>query len=87
MIGRKAVACRQFQSLTQEDATGRFYASLAFRREIFDRIDGWPLTKRGDFDKPLKPPAIRDSLLILHTSSAGADELVPRAGIHAGSKG
>jgi hypothetical protein len=28
--------------LEQEDATGRFHASLAFRREIFDRIGGWP---------------------------------------------
>jgi hypothetical protein len=37
----------------QEDAAGRFHASLAFRREIFDRIGGWPLTKRGDFDQQL----------------------------------
>ena len=36
-----------------EDATGRFHASLAFRREIFQRIGGWPLTKRGDFDQQL----------------------------------
>ena len=36
-----------------EDATGRFHASLAFRREAFDRIGGWPLTKRGDFDQQL----------------------------------
>ncbi len=36
---------------TQKDATSRFHASLAFRREIFDRIGGWPLTKRGDFDQ------------------------------------
>ncbi|MFM7866422.1 MAG: hypothetical protein ACKPHU_19615, partial [Planctomycetaceae bacterium] len=28
-------------------------ASLAVRREIFDRIGGWPLTKRGDFDQQL----------------------------------
>jgi len=28
--------------LEQEAATGRFHASLAFRREIFDRIGGWP---------------------------------------------
>ena len=28
--------------LEQEDATGRFHASLAFRREIVDRIGGWP---------------------------------------------
>ncbi len=39
--------------LEQEDATGRFHASLAFRREIFDRIGGWPVTKRGDFDQQL----------------------------------
>ena len=38
---------------TQKDATSRFLASLAFRREIFDRIGGWPLTKRGDFDQQL----------------------------------
>ena len=41
--------------LEQEDATGRFHASLAFRREIFDRIGGWPLTNRGDFDKGRTP--------------------------------
>ena len=38
---------------TQKDATSRFLASLAFRLEIFDRIGGWPLTKRGDFDQQL----------------------------------
>ena len=36
-----------------EDAKGRFHASLAFRREVFDRIGGWPLTKRGDFEQQL----------------------------------
>ena len=36
-----------------EDAAGRFHASLAFQREVFDRISGWPLTKRGDFDQQL----------------------------------
>jgi hypothetical protein len=41
--------------LEQEDATGRFHASLAFRREIFDRIGDWPLSKRGDFDKGRTP--------------------------------
>ncbi|MGV2333805.1 MAG UNVERIFIED_CONTAM: hypothetical protein LVR18_06670 [Planctomycetaceae bacterium] len=25
--------------------------SSLLRREIFDRIGGWPLTKRGDFDQ------------------------------------
>lgn len=32
--------------LEQEDATDRFHCSLAFQHEIFDRIGGWPLTKR-----------------------------------------
>ena len=35
------------------DATGRFHASLAFLRKLFDRIGGWPLTNRGDFDQQL----------------------------------
>ncbi|MFM7925117.1 MAG: hypothetical protein ACKPJJ_33230, partial [Planctomycetaceae bacterium] len=39
--------------LEQEGATGRFHASLAFRRGIFDRIGGWPLTRRGNFDQQL----------------------------------
>jgi hypothetical protein len=47
------VLCRCDWRLEQEDATGRFHARLAFRREIFDRIGGWPLTKRGDFDQQL----------------------------------
>ncbi|MFN5627173.1 MAG: hypothetical protein ACK5DM_24710, partial [Planctomyces sp.] len=38
---------------TQKDATSRFHASLACRREILDRIGGWLLTKRGDFDQQL----------------------------------
>jgi len=53
VIGRKRLPCRQLESLTQEAATGRCHASLAIRREIFDRIGGWPLTKRGDFDQQL----------------------------------
>ena len=40
-------------TIAEEDASGRFHASLAFRREIFDFIGGWPLTKRGDFDQQL----------------------------------
>lgn len=34
-----------------EDAAGRFHASIAFTRELFDKVGGWPLTKRGDFDQ------------------------------------
>lgn len=34
-----------------EDATGRFHASIAFTRELFETVGGWPLTKRGDFDQ------------------------------------
>ena len=36
-----------------EDATGRFHASLALGREVFDRFCGWPLAKRGDFDQQM----------------------------------
>ena len=32
--------------LEQEDATDRFHANLAFRREIVDHTSGWPLTNR-----------------------------------------
>lgn len=38
-------------TLQEEDATGRFHASIAFTREAFDAAGGWPLTKRGDFDQ------------------------------------
>jgi hypothetical protein len=34
-------------------AVGRSHASLAFLRKLFDRIGGWPLTNRGDFDQQL----------------------------------
>lgn len=40
-------------TLQEEDATGRFHASIAFTREAFDSAGGWPLTKRGDFDQQL----------------------------------
>lgn len=34
-----------------EGAAGRFHASIAFTRQTFDQIGGWPLTKRADFDQ------------------------------------
>lgn len=34
-----------------EDATGRFHASIAFTRGLFQKTGGWPLTKRADFDQ------------------------------------
>ena len=37
----------------EEDATGRFHASLAFTRKAFEQVLGWPLTLRGDFDQQL----------------------------------
>ena len=37
----------------EEDATGRFHASLAFTRQAFEQVGGWPLTLRGDFDQQL----------------------------------
>ncbi len=37
--------------LHEEEAVGRFHASIAFTREVFELAGGWPLTKRGDFDQ------------------------------------
>lgn len=34
-----------------EDAAGRFHASIGFTRDLFDRVGGWPLTRRADFDQ------------------------------------
>jgi hypothetical protein len=39
--------------LGEEGAAGRFHASIAFRRELFERIGGWPETKRADFDQQM----------------------------------
>jgi hypothetical protein len=47
------VLSRDAERLGKEYATGRFHASLAFRREIFDGIGGWRLTKRGNSDQQL----------------------------------
>ena len=37
--------------LQEEDATGRFHASVALTRSAFESVGGWPLTSRGDFDQ------------------------------------
>ncbi len=39
--------------ILEEDASGRFHASLAFTRQAFEQVGGWPLTLRGDFDQQL----------------------------------
>ena len=39
--------------IQEEDATGRFHASIAFTRQAFEEVGGWPLTLRGDFDQQL----------------------------------
>lgn len=39
--------------IQEEDATGRFHASLAFTRQALEQVGGWPLTLRGDFDQQL----------------------------------
>jgi hypothetical protein len=39
--------------IQEEDATGRFHASLTFTRHAFEQVGGWPLTLRGDFDQQL----------------------------------
>ena len=36
-----------------EPAAGRFHASLAFTTHAFNRVGGWPATKRADFDQQL----------------------------------
>ena len=70
--------CRCAWHLGKEDASGCCHASLAFHREIFDRIGGWPSTRRGDFDQQLiarlnaiEPPGDPCQFEIRHTSSAG----------------
>jgi hypothetical protein len=37
----------------EEDASGRFHASIAMTRQAFEQCSGWPLTLRGDFDQQL----------------------------------
>ena len=34
-----------------EESTGRFHASLVFNRVAFEKVGGWPNTKRADFDQ------------------------------------
>jgi hypothetical protein len=34
-----------------EDAAGRFHGALAVRRDLMERIGGWPDTQRADFDQ------------------------------------
>ena len=37
----------------EEGGDGRFHASMAFTRGLLDKIGGWPLTKRADFDQQM----------------------------------
>lgn len=37
--------------LVSESAAGRFHSTLGFRRELFERVGGWPATRRADFDQ------------------------------------
>lgn len=37
-------------TLQAETAGPRFHSSLAFRRELLERVGGWPKTRRADFD-------------------------------------
>jgi hypothetical protein len=36
--------------LKAEDAAGHFHSTLGFCRELFERVGGWPLSMRADFD-------------------------------------
>ena len=40
--------------LIEEPAAGRFHSALGFRRELIERIGGWPATDRADFDQQLQ---------------------------------
>lgn len=40
-------------TLQAEPADARFHSSLAFRKELIERVKGWPNTKRKDFDLQL----------------------------------
>jgi len=37
--------------IVMEKAEGRFHASLAFSRELFNSINGWPITRAANFDQ------------------------------------
>lgn len=39
------------QNLQEEQSAGRFHGSIAFSRALFERVQGWPLTRRADFDQ------------------------------------
>ncbi len=39
--------------LQEEDASGRFHASISMTRKAFEQVGGWPLTLQGDFDQQL----------------------------------
>lgn len=41
------------EKLQEEPASGRFHGSIAFKRSLFNTINGWPLSQRGDFDQEL----------------------------------
>lgn len=41
------------REIVEEAADGRFHASIAFRVGLFQRIGGWPRTKRADFDQQM----------------------------------
>ena len=39
--------------IVEEPADGRFHGSIGFRRELCERIGGWPETPRADFDQQM----------------------------------
>lgn len=40
--------------LISEPAAGRFHSALGFRKSLIERIGGWPVTDRADFDQQLQ---------------------------------
>ena len=41
------------RQIVEERADGRFHGSIGFRRELCERIGGWPETPRADFDQQM----------------------------------
>lgn len=44
--------CRPGETI-EESAAGRFHGSIAVTRRLLERVGGWPLTTRADFDQQM----------------------------------
>lgn len=54
MLTKPAMVLSNYpEMIVLEPAYGRFHASLAFHKSVWWNIQGWPLTKRADFDQQM----------------------------------